>query len=227
MLDNKNIELETQHHQNENLMLGIFLLLYIVAFPSKLPKLIFEGEPLLLIQAVMYLILGIGSVLVFRRELIASLRIWKSSPFKNMMWFIGAFVADMILANLAIYPAYLAGYDDLMGNSTGVSLLLQTIGKPLTVFVVGIMGPIVEECVFRGFLIGKCKTKIPVWLCIVLSSISFALLHLKGLSIGDFLVVLPGLTSGLVYGITYAKTGNITLPILIHLIGNFMAAIFL
>ncbi|MDR0840772.1 MAG: CPBP family intramembrane metalloprotease [Christensenellaceae bacterium] len=208
-----------QHSRKDRLLLALFLLLYALIFAVRLPKLVFTGQWVLLSQAVVYGILGIGSIFLFRHELRAGLRGWKSSALKNILWVIAAFVANTFITNIAVYPAYIGGFADLLDNA-GVALMVQAIGRLPAILVIGLAAPIVEECVYRAFLIGKLKTKIPLWVCVALSSVLFALAHMQRISTGDFLCALPGLTTGLVYGFVYAKTGNITLPIIMHIANN-------
>ncbi len=220
MFISKDIVLQKRNNLTVKILLTVFLLLYILVFAVKLPKLLFSGQVILLFQAVMYVILAVAGVFIFRQDIVAGLKVWKSSALKSILWLVGGMIANNMLTNIAAYPAYTAGYDDYMSNSIGVLLMMQTIGKPLAILIIGFAAPIVEESVYRAYLIGKAKTKISLCLCVIISSVLFALIHLQGVSVGDFLCVFPGLATGLIYGVVYAVTGNITLPILMHIMNN-------
>jgi len=53
--------------------------------------------------------------------------------------------------------------------------MIQPIGKPFTILIVGGLGPNVEESIYRAFLIGKVKTFIPLWNFVIISNVLFAL----------------------------------------------------
>jgi membrane protease YdiL (CAAX protease family) len=226
VLNKTDLEKGSRYNWSEKWLLIVFLIIYALIFaPPKVLTVFTAGQPLLLTQAVAYGVLGIGSVFLFRRDLIAGIKSWKSSALKNILWLVGAFVASTFIDGIAAYPAYSMGYEDI-SNSEGTLLLLQTIGRPFTILVVGLFGPIVEECVYRAFLIGKMKSKFPLWVCVILSSLLFACVHLHGFSLLDFLSVLPAFTSGLIYGIAYAATGNITVPLCMHILNNMVGIMF-
>ena len=110
-------------------------------------------------------------------------------------------------------------------NESIVIAAVQVLGIPLSILIIGFAGPVVEEIVYRGFLIQK--RKIPLWICIILSSILFAFVHMHGFSPIDFVGALPFFAVGIVYGILYAATGNITLPLILHVLNNTIAVILL
>ena len=86
-------------------------------------------------------------------------------------------------------------------------------------FTCSIVAPIFEEMVFRRSLYGLIKHK---WLFILLSGLSFGLLHVIGNynSALDFLYVIPYGAMGCCFAYLLSKTNNITLPIIIHMLHN-------
>lgn len=76
--------------------------------------------------------------------------------------------------------------------------------------VTGILAPILEECVFRGFLLPSLSAKMPVPAAILASSGVFALCH-------GSLRDLPSLFAlGVVMGFAYARSRNLMTSIAIH-----------
>ena len=86
-------------------------------------------------------------------------------------------------------------------------------------FTCSIVAPIFEEMVFRISLHGLLKNK---WLFILLSGFIFGALHVIGsyTSPLDLLYIIPYGAMGSAFAYLLAKTKNITLPILIHMIHN-------
>jgi membrane protease YdiL (CAAX protease family) len=160
------------------LLLIAFLLLYVLVFVVRLPKLFFAGQTLLQIQAGVYGVCVIAGLFIFRRDLISGLTSWRSSAISNMLWLVGAFVASTIMVSIAAYPAYAMGFEDV-SNADSVLLMIKALGKPLAVLIIGLCGPMTEELLYRAFLIGRAKAKFPLWICVILSSLLFAGMHLS------------------------------------------------
>jgi len=208
----------------EKLCIILFLTLYALIFIFRIPRIVFDGEVLIWIQASAYGILGISGLLLFRQTFFAGIQSWKTAPFKSVFWLLGAYVVLILATQIASLPAYLMGLDAPQ-NDANVIVAVQLLGAPLSILLLGIAGPITEEIIYRGFLIQK--RKIPLWVCIILSSILFALAHMHGFSLIDFTGVLPHFAVALVYGILYVATSNITLPLILHIINNVFAIILL
>ena len=83
----------------------------------------------------------------------------------------------------------------------------------LTVLVVAV-GPLVEEIVYRGMLLGRLVKTMSSRSAIVISAAVFALIHLAD---PNALLVVPGLfIIGLVLGYLAVRTGNIGLATFTH-----------
>lgn len=91
-----------------------------------------------------------------------------------------------------------------------------------------------EELLFRGFIQGKLLRKLNPYLAIAIQSLIFGLVHgvpafSMGLSAGlSFAYFLIGTWGGVLFGITYYKTGNnIVAPWIAHAISNSPLALLL
>ncbi|NOK59760.1 MAG: hypothetical protein GFH27_549285n284 [Chloroflexi bacterium AL-W] len=73
------------------------------------------------------------------------------------------------------------------------------------------IGPIVEECVFRGILLRRWTYRWNIYVGILLSSIIFGLFHLNVL--GSFIF-------GVVLCLVYIQTQTLWIPIAIHILNN-------
>ncbi|WZZ11134.1 hypothetical protein YC2023_097055 [Brassica napus] len=76
--------------------------------------------------------------------------------------------------------------------------------------ITGVLAPLLEETVFRGFFMVSLTKWVPTPIAIIISSAAFALAHLTP---GEFpqLFIL-----GSVLGLTYAQTRNLITPMVIH-----------
>jgi tetratricopeptide (TPR) repeat protein len=93
---------------------------------------------------------------------------------------------------------------------------------PLTVVLsIVVFGPVAEEIVFRGLIYGAFEKRMGVAWAIVISSLVFALVHLQPM------YFLPILLLGTVLGWARWKTGSLGLPILLHVLNNGVALVFL
>ena len=88
----------------------------------------------------------------------------------------------------------------------------------LTILVVVIIGPVVEEFIFRKILMDK----LGVYgdrLAIIVSSLCFGLIH------GNVGQLFYAFIIGLLLGYVYSKTGRIIYPILLHVLVNFFGTV--
>jgi membrane protease YdiL (CAAX protease family) len=98
---------------------------------------------------------------------------------------------------------------------------LTTISVGLAVLGMVVVGPLVEEIVFRGLLFGALAQRLGVLGAAALSAILFGAAH------GD-LVLFPSLAAlGFVAALSYAATGNLTVPVLVHVFNNAFASAIL
>ena len=88
----------------------------------------------------------------------------------------------------------------------------------LMILVIVIIGPIVEEIIFRKLLIDRLS-RYGTTLSIIISAVAFGLFH------GNFYQFFYAVAIGLVLGFMYAKTRNILYPIALHMIINFIGSV--
>jgi uncharacterized protein len=83
-----------------------------------------------------------------------------------------------------------------------------------------VFAPISEEIFFRGFMFGALRTRLPLWPAAAISATVFGLLHLSS---GDFSVVPPLITLGLLFAWLYEYNGSLGPPIILHMVNNAIA----
>ncbi|CAI5468811.1 unnamed protein product [Closterium sp. Yama58-4] len=82
------------------------------------------------------------------------------------------------------------------------------------IFVAGVLAPILEETIFRAFLLTSLTKWMPVPLAVAGSACAFAAAHMTP---NEF----PKLAAlGLVLGFTYVRTRNLLTPMIIHSVWN-------
>jgi hypothetical protein len=78
----------------------------------------------------------------------------------------------------------------------------------------GVLAPLLEESVFRGFLLTSLTKRMPVWAAVLGSSAAFAVAHL---SVRDAPVLFA---LGCLLGFLYVRSRNLLTPMLVHGVWN-------
>ncbi|MBO4672828.1 MAG: CPBP family intramembrane metalloprotease [Bacteroidaceae bacterium] len=83
---------------------------------------------------------------------------------------------------------------------------------------IGIIGPIIEEFVFREGVLGyMLRSGVNKWVAIIASALAFGLIHINPAQVPFAAAI------GIIFGIIYYKTGNIVIPCLLHILNNSVA----
>ncbi|MDR0857909.1 MAG: CPBP family intramembrane metalloprotease, partial [Oscillospiraceae bacterium] len=97
---------------------------------------------------------------------------------------------------------------------SSVNTLLTSGSIPLRLITVAVLGPIVEEFIFRGILINRAVYWMPKWAAVVVSALIFGALH------GNLIQSAYAFLAGLMFGYIYIKTRNIIACIAAHIAFN-------
>jgi len=98
----------------------------------------------------------------------------------------------------------------------------SSIDIALLFLSVAIVTPIVEELMFRGYILDAINRKHSDWTAIIWSSILFGLLHFLG---GAFYIG-SALIGGIIYGWIRVRTGSLLPSIACHMVWNMLALIW-
>ncbi len=159
------------------------------------------------------LILIAWALIIIRKHDISMTQLMGKTP-QNMNWLpiIGLTVTLLVYAIGAIaaviYPIYTL-------NPDFATKLLDAASKnsPIHTLILGVfIAPIVEEIIFRGFLLNRIGTKWNIRTAIILSSLIFALGH-SIFFIGAFVI-------GIVFCLLYIKTKTLLVPMSAHVLYN-------
>ncbi|MBR1391197.1 MAG: CPBP family intramembrane metalloprotease [Lachnospiraceae bacterium] len=178
------------------------------------------------IQAINYMFLGIVGLIAFRDIIQEGIRQWRLSAVKNLLWLIGAFLADIILGTLASLPLAVFYPDYVSVNDSSVMDAAAILPFPILLIAFGILGPVTEEFMFRIIPVEKGK-RIHVVLRIIVSSFLFMAIHMHDITLQELLYNLGMFVTGIIYSVTLIQTKNATIPILIHVLNNAPALMLL
>ncbi|MGT2715950.1 CPBP family intramembrane glutamic endopeptidase [Streptococcus respiraculi] len=110
-----------------------------------------------------------------------------------------------------------------LSNDTGIYAAVKQYPAFLILGVMGVLGPIVEELIYRQFLLDFLPGYMSKSLAVLISSVLFAVLHVHHLQLAEFISVIGHFGYGLVFALIYLKTNkNIYFPISLHVLNNLM-----
>jgi hypothetical protein len=103
---------------------------------------------------------------------------------------------------------------------------MQQVPAWLMVPLLVVVGPFVEEYIFRHLLIGKLSRRVNIWICCALSVVLFAALHIVGQEAVTLTALLPYLAMGATLVSVYMWTGkNVMFSYLVHAAKNLLAVV--
>lgn len=112
---------------------------------------------------------------------------------------------------------------ELLGITPGSenTQLIVKLSKmnPLFLILPAILGPIVEELVFRKVLFGSLRKRMNIHVAATISALIFAVFHTEL----DHLLIY--FVMGLIFTFLYVKTNRIIVPMLVHMVMNSLAVI--
>jgi len=175
-----------------------------------------------LINQIIETAVGIGVIATssgtFYNKTPSVLKLDVSEPFRKpngwLFWaLIGILLApEVVFIASSVTEAF--GAEDLQAKGTADAisqiLSLDQITFTCLFTTTAILAPLLEETVFRGFLLPSLAKFMPTPLAVVLSSIAFGLVHFSPRDT-------PQLTAlGILLGFSYIRSGNLLTPMLIH-----------
>ncbi len=117
-----------------------------------------------------------------------------------------------LMYNVFAYYLNFALKTSLFDNNSNVAVTLLSTG---------ILGPIIEELMFRGIIYNELKSKYSNMKSILLTTIFFAIIHI------NIIQILYALIIGFILVFVYEKYNNIKAPIILHMASNITTTLFL
>ena len=173
---------------------------------------------------VFYGSIGTLALLAARRVVVRDLRVLATRPWFTLLMVPAAVVAMMILTAVLVTAA---GDVQTSANQAGLQALMQQVPAWLTIPVLVVIGPFVEEYIFRHLLIGKLSRRLNIWLCCGLSVVVFAGFHMAGQESITLPVLLPYVAIAGMLVFVYVWTGkNLMFSYFVHAAKNLLAVVF-
>jgi membrane protease YdiL (CAAX protease family) len=132
---------------------------------------------------------------------------------KTFLWSVfGVFLALAAQSIAAMIEMNLLGIEPGSQNTEFIVDLVKM--TPWLIVVTSVIGPILEEIIFRKIIFGSLAPKLGFFLSALISAVVFAFVHL------DFSHLLIYTAMGLVFAYLYSKTKQILVPIVAHVMMN-------
>ncbi|MCL7748836.1 CPBP family intramembrane glutamic endopeptidase [Halalkalibacter alkaliphilus] len=142
----------------------------------------------------------------------------RSSRGEAIRWsIIGVFFVFAAQYAAALIEMFLLGIEP--GSENTETIVEFAKAFPAFILVISVIGPILEEIVFRLVIFGALYKRFNFWISGILSSLIFAAVHM------DFTHLLVYTAMGLVFAYLYVKTKRILVPIIAHVAINLFVSI--
>ena len=210
----------------------IFAILYTVLF-------VFDGAKLLsylmpsaianYLKYLVYVVLALYGSFLCKDRLIQQ---WKEIRKTKRKFFFGVLKGLLFLILMTVIFEFVSemlrqflGLDGQSLNQSNLQSIFQE--QPLLIAVFAcIIGPLMEELLFRQILLRYLRKSLPTWLSIFIVGLAFALIHMHSLSLSEWVGAVGYLGGGLAFSIIYVKEKeNIYYPLLVHMLGNSLVLI--
>ena len=216
---------------NKNKGILIFAILYTVLF-------VFDGVKWLasLMQSaitnyLVYVVLALYGSFLFKDRLIKQ---WNEIRKTKRKFFFGVLTGWLFLFLMTVVFEFasemLRQFFGLVGQGLNQSNIQSTFQEqPILIAVFAcVIGPLVEELMFRQTLLRYLRKSLPTWLSIFIVGFAFALTHMHSLDLSEWIGAVGYLGAGLALSIIYVKEKeNIYYPLLIHMLSNSLSLIIL
>jgi membrane protease YdiL (CAAX protease family) len=175
------------------------------------------------VNLLFYASVGILALLAARKVVVHDLKILATRPWFTLLMVPAAVIAMMILTAFVVAAN---GQVETSANQAGLQALMQQVPAWLMVPLLVVVGPFVEEYIFRHLLIGKLSRRVNIWICCALSVVLFAALHIVGQEAITLTALLPYLAMGATLVFVYMWTGkNVMFSYFVHAAKNLLAVI--
>lgn len=167
------------------------------------------------IWVVFSFVVGLIIVLLLLRKVEPYTKVEKEIPMpmeKAMFWAIGGIFLAFIAQFAAILFERLIGIDPGSENTKQIINLIEMF--PLVMVASSIIGPILEEIIFRKVIFGTLYNRFPFWIAALLSSLAFAIAHM------DPKHIILYAAMGFTFAFLYVQTKRIIVPIISHAMMN-------
>jgi hypothetical protein len=145
-------------------------------------------------------------------------------------WFTIGILPLLLIAMLVVTAILVAlsGGIQISQNQESIEGLARGVPWWLTAPLLVVLGPFVEEFIFRHLMIGKLSLYVNKWFCYALSVALFASLHLLSSDAFTLQALAPYVGLGGVLVFAYAWTGNnLAFSVSLHALKNLLSVVLL
>jgi len=155
---------------------------------------------------------------LLRHERKNNVRIEKASFGESAIWAVfGVFLAFFIQTIVGNIEIYVLKVNPMSENTQVIMDLIEA--TPYLIIVTSIIGPILEEIIFRKIIFGVIYQKTNFWIGALVSSLLFGIVH------GEPELLLRYTAMGFTFAFLYYKTKRILVPIFAHTMMNTIVVI--
>ena len=216
---------------NKNEGILIFAILYTVLFVFDGVKLLASLMPSAIANYLVYVVLALYGSFLFKDRLFKQ---WNEIRKTKRKFFFGVLTGWLFLFLMNVVFEFvsemLKQFFGLVGQGLNQSNIQSTFQEqPILIAVFAcVIGPLVEELIFRQTLLRYLRKSLPTWLSIFIADLTFALTHMHSLDLSEWVGAVGYLGAGLAFSIIYVKEKeNIYYPLLIHMLSNSLSLIIL
>ena len=216
---------------NKNKGVLIFGLLYTILFVFDGVRWLASLMPSTIANYLVYVVLALYGSFLFKDRLIQQ---WNEIRKTKRKFFFGVLTGWIFLILMTVAFGFISellrqffGLVEQGLNQSNIQSTFQE--QPLLIAVFAcIIGPLMEELLFRQILLRYLRKSLPTWLSVFLVGLAFALTHMHSLSLSEWIGAVGYLGGGLAFSIIYVKEKeNVYYPLLVHMLGNSLSFIIL
>ena len=131
---------------------------------------------------------------------------------KSIGWGVIGFFLVFLGQSIGAYIEFAIGIE--VGSENTESIMEVTKIAPIMILAVVVLGPILEELVFRRVIFGSIIQNYNFWIASIVSAVVFAAIHM------DFTHILLYAICGMIFAFLYHKTKRLITPIIAHVLLN-------
>jgi membrane protease YdiL (CAAX protease family) len=178
-----------------------------------------------LLNVAVYAVVFVAAIIAARHYVARDLRILGTRP-----WFTAGVLPLLLIAMLivTVILVMLAGGVQQSVNQAGLEDMTRQVPWYLTAPLLVLIGPFVEEYIFRHLMVGKLSLYLNRWICYAISVALFAALHIAGREAITVQSLAPYLGLGLVLVFAYAWTANnLMFSYFLHALKNLLSVVLM
>ena len=154
---------------------------------------------------------------LLRKDMKENIELKQASVPTSILWAIAGVFLAFFAQNIAANIELMLGVEAESENTQNLVSLISKV--PMVIFVTSVIGPILEEIIFRKIIFGSLYKRFNFFISALLSSVIFGLAH------GELEHLLLYAAMGFTFAFLYAKTGRILVSIAAHVAMNTLVII--